>query len=176
MGREGDAVKRVLLTGMSGTGKSTVIRELTARDYKAIDADADGWSEWVEVDGNPTGAKEGKDWMWREDRIHELLATEDAGVLFVSGCAENMAKFFPQFDHIVLLSALPDVIVERLATRTNNPYGRRPEEVAQVLSNLQTVEPRLRSVAGHEVDASAPLDEVVAEVLRVVQAKGAREG
>ncbi len=37
-------MKCVLLTGMSGTGKSTVIEELAARGYKAVDADADGWS------------------------------------------------------------------------------------------------------------------------------------
>ena len=32
-------MKRVLLTGMSGTGKSTVINELAARGYKAVDID-----------------------------------------------------------------------------------------------------------------------------------------
>lgn len=42
-------MKRVLLTGMSGTGKSTVIRELAARGYKAIDADDDGWSHWIDM-------------------------------------------------------------------------------------------------------------------------------
>jgi putative protein kinase ArgK-like GTPase of G3E family len=38
-------VKRVLLTGMSGTGKSTVIGELATLGYKAIDTDADEWSD-----------------------------------------------------------------------------------------------------------------------------------
>lgn len=38
------AVKRVLLTGMPGTGKSSVIGELAALGYKAIDTD-DGWCE-----------------------------------------------------------------------------------------------------------------------------------
>ena len=37
-------VKRVLLTGMSGAGKSSVVRELVARGYKAVDTD-DGWCE-----------------------------------------------------------------------------------------------------------------------------------
>jgi adenylate kinase family enzyme len=43
-------VKRVLLTGMSGTGKSSLIVELAARGYKAVDVDSDEWSEWVAVE------------------------------------------------------------------------------------------------------------------------------
>jgi septin family protein len=42
-------MKRVLLTGMSGTGKSTVINELAARGYKAVDTDDHGLSDWVAV-------------------------------------------------------------------------------------------------------------------------------
>jgi dephospho-CoA kinase len=118
-------MKRVLLTGMSGTGKSTVINELGARGYKADDADA----------------------------------------LFLSGCSPNQGKFYPQFDHIVLLTAPAAVIVERLATRTTNPYGKHPDEVARVLYLQQTVEPLLRRGVGLKVDTTAPLDQVVATVL-----------
>ena len=165
----GDVVKRVLLTGMSGTGKSTVIEELAARGYKAVDTDYNGLCELVDVPHDQrTGLAPGQDWVWREDRIQDLLSTDDAEVLFLSGCAPNQGKFYPQFDHIVLLTAPAHVIVERLATRTNNPYGKRPEEVARVLDLLQTIEPPLRSGAGHVVDTSAPLTQVVAKVLRLV--------
>jgi shikimate kinase len=166
-------VKRILLTGMSGTGKSTVISELAARGYKAVDADGDEFSEWVQVssDADPFGTPAGvnRDWVWREDRIEALLSTEDTDVLFLSGCAENMRKFLPQFDHIVLLSAPAEVLVERLATRTNNPYGKHPDEVAQVLGLVETVEPLLRRAAGHEINTTAPLDEVVASLLQLVR-------
>ncbi len=100
-------MKRVLLTGMSGTGKSSVIRELTARGYKAIDTD-EGWSQPL-----PSGLQK-----WREDAIAELLATEDADVLFVAGCEENQAQFHSRFDHIILLSAPADTLTERLTART----------------------------------------------------------
>jgi shikimate kinase len=165
----GDNVKRVLLTGMSGTGKSTVIKELVARGYKAVDMDEDGLSEEVNVPvDEPTGLNPGKDWVWREDRVQALLSTDDGDALFLSGCAPNQGKFYPQFDHIVLLTAPAEVIVARLATRTTNPYGKRPEEVARTLHLLQTIEPLLRRGASGEIDTSVPLDQVVAKVLRIV--------
>jgi adenylate kinase family enzyme len=154
-------VKRVLLTGMSGTGKSTVIAVLAARGFKAVDLDAPGWSEH-----GPDG-----DWVWCEGRVQDLLATEDGPILFVSGCAENQVQFHPQFDQIILLSAPAAAVVERLATRTTNSYGKHPDELADVLHYLKTVEPRLRRVAGHEVETTAPLDEVVATILRLAEAR-----
>ena len=60
-----------------------------------------------------------------------------------------------------LLSAPAHVIVERLATRTNNSYGKHPDELVRVLEHIETVEPLLRRRATPEVDTSAPLDEGV---------------
>jgi shikimate kinase len=151
-----------------------VTDELARRGYRAVDADGDAFSEWVDVSdelaqaaGSPVEAD--RDWVWREDRIAELLATEDAEVLFVSGCAANMGKFLHRFDHIVLLSTPADVIVERLRIRTNNPYGKQAHERRRVLSLKDSVEPLLRSVAGHEIDTSVLLNDVVMRVLQLVQ-------
>lgn len=150
-------MKRVLLTGMSGTGKSSVVRELVARGYKAVDTD-DGWSE-IQPDGRQA---------WREDAIRELLATEDAEVLFLAGCEENQAKFHAQFDHLVLLTAPLETLIERLATRTNNSYGQDPEELRRFLEDVEKVEPLLRRAATAEIETTMPVDEVVTTVLRVV--------
>ncbi len=166
-------MKKVLLTGISGSGQSTLIGALAARGYKAVDADTPEWCEWVEVSGDADEfggpVAPGRDWVWREDRIQALLATEDANLLFVSGCPTNSGKFYPQFDHIILLSAPAPVLAERLSTRTNNLYGKQPEELARILSLKQLVEPLLRAAAGHEIDTTAPLDQLVATVLRLVE-------
>ena len=154
---------------MSGTGKSTLIGELSARGYSAVDVDSGEWSKWVSVAGDgPEGPNADRDWVWREDRVQRLLATEDSDVLFVSGCASNQGKFHPRFDHIVLLSAPTEMIVERLATRTNNRYGKHPDELAQVLKYVQTVEPLLRRASSFEVDTSAPAPHVVDTILEQV--------
>ncbi len=154
-------MKRVLLTGMSGTGKSSVIQVLAARGYKAVDTDY-GWSE-----SGPQG-----DWIWREDCIQHLLAAEDTDLFFLSGCATNQGKFYPQFDHIILLSAPAAVLFERLARRTTNTYGKTADELAQVRRDLETVEPLLRRGADHEIDTSDPLEQVVETILRIVQSAG----
>jgi dephospho-CoA kinase len=144
---------------MSGTGKSSVVRELVARGYKAVDTD-DGWS-----DTQPDGRQ-----LWREDAIEGLLAVEDAEVLFVAGCEENQAKFHAQFDHIVLLSAPIDTLVERLATRTSNSYGKTPRELRRFREDVETVEPLLRRIATHEVQSTMPLNDVVTTILELVNA------
>jgi shikimate kinase len=158
-GRRLAAVKRVLLTGMSGTGKSSVIRALAARGYKAVDTD-DGWCEPL-----PDCRQQ-----WREDAIGELLATEDAGVLFVAGCEENQVRFHRQFDLIILLSAPAEILVERLRSRTTNCYGKAPGELGRVLDDLHAVEPLLRTAADHEIQTTMPLTEVVTAVLRLTSA------
>jgi broad-specificity NMP kinase len=166
---------RVLLTGMSGVGKSTVIAELAARGYRAVDLDTDEYSEWVAVGGDAgvpgSPVEPGRDWVWREDRVNDLLVAEGEP-LFVSGCAANMGPLLPRFDHVVLLSAPAEVIAERLAGRTEGEYGTRPGDIARILDNVETVEPLLRRAAGHEIDTSASLEDVLAAVIELAWAPG----
>lgn len=151
---------RVFLTGMSGTGTSTVTYRLAELGYRAFDLDEPHWSERDE-DG---------DWIWREERVRRLLDERDHELLFVSGCPSNQVKFYDRFDYIVLLSAPRDVIVERVRSRASNDYGKRPGELEEILENLETVEPRLRRVASFEIDTRAPVDDVVAMILERVGA------
>jgi dephospho-CoA kinase len=162
-------VKRVLITGMSGTGKSSVQAELRERGFKTVDTDYGGWSEQVDV--TASGDPPSREWLWREDLMARLLATEDADVLFVSGATRNQTKFYPQFDHVVLLTAPVAVITERLTRRTNNPYGKDPAELAEVLGLKETVEPALRRAADLEIDTNIPLNEVVETILTFCRAR-----
>jgi shikimate kinase len=146
---------KVLVTGMSGTGKSAALQILGERGHRVVDTDTNEWSYRVTLpDGSP-------DWIWREDPIAALLASHQHGHLFVAGCKTNQGKFYPQFDHIALLSAPADVILARIGERTGNPYGKHPGEQAQILRYLAEVEPLLRATATIEIDATAPLSQVV---------------
>jgi RNase adaptor protein for sRNA GlmZ degradation len=146
---------KVLVTGMSGTGKSAALQVLGKRGHRVVDTDTDQWSHWVT---SPGGSP---DWIWREDAIAALLATHQRGHLFVAGCKTNQGKFYAQFDHIALLSAPANVLLARIAARTSNPYGKHPAERALILRDLAEVEPLLRATATIEIDATTPLSQVV---------------
>lgn len=156
------AVGSVLVTGMSGTGKSTALVELGRRGFRVVDTDSCAWLEWV-----PAACGEPGEWLWREDRIAELLATRDERTLYVSGCRSNQGKFYGLFDAVVLLSAPIGVMHDRVANRTTNDYGKGPGERARILSDLASVEPLLRATCTHEIDASRPLDEVVDALIAI---------
>src|SRR5437763_870555 len=104
---------RVLVTGMSGTGKSSALAELERRGHRVVDTESPEWSEWAPAT---------EEWLWREDRMAELLAEDAEPALFVSGCMSNQGKFYDCFDAVVLLSAPAEVILDRVDQRTTNDY------------------------------------------------------
>jgi RNase adaptor protein for sRNA GlmZ degradation len=147
---------KVLVTGMSGTGKSSVLHVLGERGHRVVDTDTDEWSEWV--DG---------DWLWDEQAMAELLAAHERGHLFVAGCRTNQGRFYDRFDAVALLSAPADVLLARIDARPDNPYGKSAEERELVLRHLAEVEPLLRATATAELDAVAPLEQVADELERI---------
>ena len=147
---------KVLVTGMSGTGKSSVLRVLGERGHRVVDTDTDEWSEWVEGD-----------WLWDEQAMAKLLAGHERGHLFVAGCRTNQGRFYDRFDAVALLSAPAEVLLARIDERPDNPYGKSAEERELVLRHVAEVEPLLRATATAELDAVAPLEQVADELERI---------
>ena len=151
-------MRKILLTGMSGTGKSSLLAELEKRGFAVVDTDYGGWSEWSDAEHG---------YVWREDRIAELLAREQGPTLYVSGTVSNQGRFYPEFDAVVLLSAPAEVLLRRVATRPTNDYGKSSEERDLILRHLVEVEPLLRTACTHEVDATQPLEAVVRQLAAI---------
>jgi len=153
---------------MSGTGKSSALAELGRRGYRVVDTDDPGWREYREYE-EPSELHRGE-WLWVEERITGVLESADGRSLVVQGCARNQAKFYDRFNAVVRLSAPADVTLSRIARRTTNSYGKTPVERAMILDDLARVEPLLRASCTHELDASRPLDEVVADLIAIADA------
>lgn len=143
---------------MSGTGKSSALAELERRGFRTVDTDEPGWTV-EDADGGR---------WWDEERIAQLLAT-DGPTLYVSGTVSNQGRFYDRFDAVVLLSAPAELLLERIATRATNDYGKSVEERELILAHIREVEPLLRASCTHEIDATQPLAEVVELLAQVAE-------
>ncbi|SDS34389.1 AAA family ATPase [Actinopolymorpha singaporensis] len=143
---------RVLVTGMSGAGKSTVLEELRRRGVLTVDTDYDGW---VLSDGN-----------WDEPRMAGLLAAHHQVV--VSGTVANQRHFYDRFEHIVLLTAPLEVLLDRVRRRSNNPYGKSLRQQEQIRQYVEEVEPLLRTGATLELDGRLPVAHLADMLERIV--------
>jgi len=84
----------ILVTGISGVGKSTALTELARRGFTTVDTD---YGPWIHVvDGEP---------LWRQPMIDALLDRPRDTPLFVQGSVANQGRFYSRFDAVVLLSA-----------------------------------------------------------------------
>lgn len=169
----------VWVTGNSGTGKSTVCGVLRARGYVALDADEDGFSRWIDrAKGEvvmdppypvPEGWLDRYGWAIVRERVETLVEESRFRIAFLCGSAENEAEVRDLFDVIVCLVINEDTLRHRLATRTTNPFGQHPEELAAALE----WNPRMRAIYERRgatiIDASKPVTEVVDSVIDAVQ-------
>lgn len=135
--------KHIYLTGMSGTGKSSIIANLRSHGYDAIDTDDDDWKVFSDSE---------KDWILDEEKIVGTLELTTNRPLIISGCCSNQTKFYKLFDCIVLLSASIETILDRVAKRQSNSYGKTVEEQNEIIRNFKNIQPLLKKTADIEYD------------------------
>jgi hypothetical protein len=153
------AKRNYLVEGLSGAGKSSVYEELIRRGYKAISTDR-AWKYRADPDAAHS--------MWHEQRAVGELESPEPDVLFVCGSSGNRDRFLPYFTKVFNLRIDDDTMRRRLQERTNNDYGKEPEEVALMLGLNRSDE---KPAGAIDVDATQPLDRVVDEVLRLANCK-----
>jgi shikimate kinase len=155
----------ILVTGMSGTGKSTALGQLARRGYRVVDTDVGGWTEEVPLPGG------GVEPWWREDRIDALIAEHERSgePVFIAGTVRNQVRFYPRFAQVVLFSAPLEVMLRRIAERDTNPFGKTPGDRDRIVADTAEVEPLLRASATVEIDTRAPLAEVVDQLTALVR-------
>jgi hypothetical protein len=166
-----------LVTGPSGSGKSTVARRLQADGHQAISTDAvEGLCRWTDAHGrlavrpsHPDAAWLGAHgWNWDGRRLDELIAAADpARPLWLCGMADNQHEFTDRFDSLFGLEFDEETMLRRLDDPARgNDFGRVGESRAALVARLPRMQEQWRRLGAVSIDATAPLDTVVAELLR----------
>lgn len=72
---------------------------------------------------------------------------------------------YPAFDHIVLLTAPLEVMLDRVTNRTSNPFGSLQEQREKIARDKQEFEPLLIQGADFVINTSAKSPFQVADFL-----------
>jgi dephospho-CoA kinase len=166
----------VWITGVSGTGKSTVRLELARRGYQSFDTDEDGIAVWrlrttgEQVhdpgDGNhPDTWLRDHGWTISRTRVEELALLANDRVVFLCGSVENEDEVRDLFHTVICLVLDDSTLKERLANRTTNKFGKAPVELEAILQWNRTIEATYRDFGALVINADQPLDDIVDQVL-----------
>lgn len=121
--------KSILITAVSGTGKSTVCKALRSKGYDSIDIESiDGLYELVSetgevIPGNMEQISEGIDWNCNKSKLQKLVKSQISELTFYCGGMSNTDDIWELFDSVIVLTVSDETTVKRLSTRQTGEFG-----------------------------------------------------
>ena len=154
-----------LIDGVSGAGKTTICDELSERGFKAVEAD-EVLADWIDLEtGLPTDDHSSYNWHWDKNKFDALIKETDGQDLFICGGAMNKTDFLHHFSKIFTLHLDDETLKERLLNRTNNDYGKKPEELAFQLKENRMTEQYSKERGAILIDATKPVETIIEEII-----------
>lgn len=147
-------VAPVLITGNPGSGKTSLVAELTGLGHDAIDAD-DEIADWEE-------GWHGRRWAWDRGRLEQAIKLTPG--LFVCGTAINQREMSDLFQHVFLLSIDAATQVERLqAAGDRDPALWRP-----IIDGRPVFEEQMRAAGATVLDGRKTPFDLASEIVHAV--------
>ncbi len=171
--------KTILITGMSGTGKSTIGKSLRAGGYTVHDIEiipgmfetTDSRTGEVITEWNTNDLNQIKHLVFAcsREKLSQLMEEETDRISFYCGTATNITDIVPLFDKVILLQASPDNVRHRLSTRETHDFARDPEMQDWIIEIKKSFEDSLTQLGAVVIDANGTLEETLTKVLSVTE-------
>lgn len=164
--------KNYMIDGGSGTGKTAVCNELQRRGYQAIHGDRELKIK-AKID-QASGPVPGYDLppLWDVAKVNALIANHDEAITFLCGGCSNTSEFIDRLDGVFVLEVKDiDTVMRRIDERVlvdPTDWGGKPEEREIIIRAHQE---KKAVQAGWVIDATAPLENVVDDILRRVKSQ-----
>jgi len=152
------AKKNYLIKGLSGTGKSTVCKELQERGYEAVEADQEF--------GFYDGEKEFLNFKWDKSKVEKFLNNSEKDIAFVCGGSMNDKEFLHLFSKVFTLHVDNETLTHRLLNRPDGNWVNRPQDLARLLEWNEGNSRRKDLIF---IDSSSPAEKVVDSILENTQ-------
>jgi broad-specificity NMP kinase len=162
-------IRNYLIEGVSGTGKSSVCKELQRRGYYAINGDRELAYQGDPETAKPTDGLTHEHHIWRVDRVKALVANQGEAITFFCGGSRNVSRFINLFDGVFVLEVDLDTLNRRLDERPESEWGATQTERELIARLHQTKEDIPKN--GIIIDTTAPIARVVYEIVRQSRSK-----
>lgn len=159
---------KYLITGRSGSGKTTIIEELCRRGYQAFNTD--DMTDVTQLEEQRTGKTVPWPngpvdwttyiWNWQERGLKKLL--ERHGEVFVGAIVANQKQYYPLFDKVFALTISTETLLQRLDTHSHN---RTDDEKAKAIAVHDEKQNRFKEQGLILISADRPVGEVVDDIL-----------
>lgn len=171
------------VTGVSGSGKSAVLRALQARGHEARGVDEHGFGTWInretrEVDTFPESPAnvdihrwyDEHAWTLDEAQIRRFRSHSDEieKPVFLGGTAEGDSTVWDAFTRVFALIVDAETIKQRIKQRPDR-FGKRSDELSRILEWQKSFEENYRRFGAVVIDATRPVEAVVDELLATVE-------
>ncbi len=161
---------KIYVTGVAGSGKSSIVRELSRRGIAAVDMDQ-GLCHWENRrTGGMAGWEPGRSeawyaehgWMCDVPELSSILAANDDVV--VVGISSNQEEYLKEFDKVFVLTCTPATMIKRLNARTDSDYGKHPSEQARLLAWQRAFEEEMVAKGALPLDGEREVEVVADDV------------
>jgi shikimate kinase len=167
------------ITGMSGSGKTTIGRRLIEFDEVAFDSKIQqGLFHFADKDGNqPTDyLPNNADWMekyhWVLDKpmfdnlMHKY---KDAKRVFLCGGADDIKQYWPLGQKVFMLEIDAKTMIQRLNSNDrDNNFGKDKQTQLLLLEKIKRFQNRQINEGAVAINAMRPIDDVVKDILSQV--------
>ena len=168
-------MSKIYITGVSGTGKSTLAAELINRGVAAFDMDAvDDLCDWRHKKTREPGTYEygiGAEWLDEHEYVCdqkklEQLINAPKGNVAVLGVVSNQDELLPLFDKVFLLCCKEETFLHRLDTRDgDNQFAKDKSEQEHILSWYKGFEKKMLEQGAIPISTEDPIDKVADKIM-----------
>ena len=170
---------KIFVTGISGTGKTTLAEYFASNGYNVIDLDhVPNLCSWIDY---KTGEKtnmsntenvdnefiDTHDYVCDVRMLEEMLNQHKENVI-VFGVVGDNSSLTHLFDKIILLQCSPENMIQRIENRKTNYFGKNKEVKDRMLSWQPIFESLMIGTGATVVNTDCPIDEVIEKVKSVL--------